>query len=50
MTGMTSTTRTYAMGIIDSSSSFHGSADTRNIIDPSTGETDDGIGAGHRPA
>jgi hypothetical protein len=46
LTGMTSTTRTYSMKIIDSSSSYHGSADTRNIIDPTTGETDDGIGEG----
>lgn len=42
----TSTTRTYSMEVIDSSSSYHGSADTRNVIDPSTGETDTGIGIG----
>ncbi|MBC8108992.1 MAG: hypothetical protein H7Z14_20570 [Anaerolineae bacterium] len=43
---MTSTTRTYSMEVIDSSSSYHGSADTRNVIDPGTGETDTGIGIG----
>jgi len=46
LTGVNSTTRTYSMQIIDSSSSYHGSADTRNVIDPGTGETDDGIGMG----
>ena len=38
--------RVYYLNVIDSSSSYHGSADTRNRIDPSTGEIDDGVGQG----
>jgi hypothetical protein len=42
----TSSERRYALPVIDSSSSYHGTSDTRNRIDPSTGDFDDGIGAG----
>jgi hypothetical protein len=38
--------RRYSVSVIDSSSSYHGTSDTRYRIDPTTGDYDDGVGQG----
>lgn len=42
----TSTERRYHVSVIDSSSSYHGTGDTRYRIDPTTGDYDEGVGQG----
>jgi len=38
--------RRYSVDVIDSTSSYHGTSDTRHRIDPTTGDYDEGVGLG----